>query len=105
MRGICHVLNHQPVQYNSPLKRGETGVCNLFRLHSVREIPLFSLLHKEEAGDFFLTSSLFLANRLATDRNEQAFFLCAKLLDINPHTLRARMRKLDIDWKKYRYNG
>ena len=26
----------------------------------------------------------------------------AELLDINPHTLRARMRKLGIDWKKYR---
>lgn len=26
----------------------------------------------------------------------------AKLLGINPHTLRARMRKLGVDWKKYR---
>ncbi|MFA9478046.1 sigma-54 interaction domain-containing protein [Phycisphaerales bacterium AB-hyl4] len=26
----------------------------------------------------------------------------AKLLDINPHTLRARMRKLGVDWAKYR---
>jgi len=26
----------------------------------------------------------------------------AKLLDINPHTLRARMRKLNIDWATYR---
>jgi len=26
----------------------------------------------------------------------------AKLLDINPHTLRARMRKLRIDWSEYR---
>lgn len=26
----------------------------------------------------------------------------AKLLDINPHTLRARMRKLGIDWSEYR---
>lgn len=29
----------------------------------------------------------------------------AHLLDINPHTLRARMRKLGIDWKKYRNPG
>ncbi|MBX3414741.1 MAG: sigma-54-dependent Fis family transcriptional regulator [Pirellulales bacterium] len=28
----------------------------------------------------------------------------AKLLDINPHTLRARMRKLGVDWKTYRRN-
>jgi len=26
----------------------------------------------------------------------------AKLLSINPHTLRARMRKLKIDWSQYR---
>jgi hydrogenase-4 transcriptional activator len=26
----------------------------------------------------------------------------AKLLDINPHTLRARMRKLGVNWKKFR---
>lgn len=26
----------------------------------------------------------------------------AQLLKINPHTLRARMRKLNIDWKSYR---
>lgn len=26
----------------------------------------------------------------------------AQLLDINPHTLRARMRKLRIDWRKVR---
>jgi transcriptional regulator with GAF, ATPase, and Fis domain len=26
----------------------------------------------------------------------------AMLLDINPHTLRARMRKLDIDWRRFR---
>lgn len=29
----------------------------------------------------------------------------AKLLAINPHTLRARMRKLKIDWVAYRENG
>jgi len=26
----------------------------------------------------------------------------AELLDINPHTLRARMKKLGIDWNRYR---
>jgi transcriptional regulator with GAF, ATPase, and Fis domain len=26
----------------------------------------------------------------------------AKLLKINPHTLRGRMRKLKIEWKQYR---
>jgi transcriptional regulator with GAF, ATPase, and Fis domain len=26
----------------------------------------------------------------------------AHLLNINPHTLRARMRKLGLDWSKYR---
>jgi transcriptional regulator with GAF, ATPase, and Fis domain len=26
----------------------------------------------------------------------------AKLLEINPHTLRARMRKLKVDWKRFR---
>jgi transcriptional regulator with GAF, ATPase, and Fis domain len=26
----------------------------------------------------------------------------ARLLKINPHTLRARMRKLKIDWRGYR---
>jgi hydrogenase-4 transcriptional activator len=26
----------------------------------------------------------------------------ARLLEINPHTLRARMRKLGIDWKRFR---
>lgn len=29
----------------------------------------------------------------------------AKLLEINPHTLRARMRKLDIDWAAFRKRG
>ncbi|HMI93848.1 MAG TPA: helix-turn-helix domain-containing protein, partial [Polyangiales bacterium] len=29
-------------------------------------------------------------------------FGAARLLGINPHTLRARMRKLGIDWSKYR---
>ena len=29
----------------------------------------------------------------------------ARLLDINPHTLRARMRKLGIDWQRYRLAG
>lgn len=29
----------------------------------------------------------------------------ARLLDINPHTLRARMRKLGIDWARYRPDG
>jgi transcriptional regulator with GAF, ATPase, and Fis domain len=28
----------------------------------------------------------------------------ANLLNINPHTLRARMRKLDIDWRRFRKN-
>jgi hypothetical protein len=26
----------------------------------------------------------------------------AELLRINPHTLRARMRKLGVDWKRFR---
>ena len=29
-------------------------------------------------------------------------FGAAKMLQINPHTLRAKMRKLDIDWKHFR---
>lgn len=29
----------------------------------------------------------------------------AELLDINPHTLRARMRKLGVDWNQFRYQG
>lgn len=29
----------------------------------------------------------------------------AKLLDINPHTLRSKMRKLAIDWKQFRNTG
>jgi DNA-binding NtrC family response regulator len=29
----------------------------------------------------------------------------AVLLDINPHTLRARMRKLGIDWRRFRLRG
>jgi transcriptional regulator with GAF, ATPase, and Fis domain len=29
----------------------------------------------------------------------------AALLEINPHTLRARMRKLGIDWTAYRDSG
>jgi transcriptional regulator with GAF, ATPase, and Fis domain len=28
----------------------------------------------------------------------------AALLEINPHTLRARMRKLRVDWSKFRDN-
>jgi len=28
----------------------------------------------------------------------------AKLLGINPHTLRARMRKLQIDWDRFRHH-
>jgi hydrogenase-4 transcriptional activator len=29
----------------------------------------------------------------------------AELLGINPHTLRARMRKLEIDWSRFRAGG
>jgi hypothetical protein len=29
----------------------------------------------------------------------------AGLLRINPHTLRARMRKLKIDWRRFRHAG
>ena len=29
----------------------------------------------------------------------------AELLEINPHTLRARMRKLGIDWKRFKYSS
>jgi transcriptional regulator with GAF, ATPase, and Fis domain len=29
-------------------------------------------------------------------------FGAARLLEINPHTLRARMRKLGIDWRRFR---
>ncbi len=29
-------------------------------------------------------------------------FGAAELLDINPHTLRGRMRKLEIHWQEYR---
>ena len=29
-------------------------------------------------------------------------FGAAKLLGVNPHTLRARMRKLGIDWSRFR---
>jgi transcriptional regulator with GAF, ATPase, and Fis domain len=31
-------------------------------------------------------------------------FGAAALLKINPHTLRARMRKLRIDWKRFRFS-
>ena len=29
----------------------------------------------------------------------------ARLLKVNPHTLRARMRKLGIDWQRFRQEG
>ena len=29
----------------------------------------------------------------------------ALLLGINPHTLRARMRKLGVDWRRFRARG
>ena len=29
----------------------------------------------------------------------------AELLGINPHTLRARMRKLGVDWRRFRRSG
>jgi transcriptional regulator with GAF, ATPase, and Fis domain len=32
-------------------------------------------------------------------------FGAAALLDINPHTLRARMRKLQVDWQRHRRSG
>jgi hydrogenase-4 transcriptional activator len=32
-------------------------------------------------------------------------FGAAKLLGINPHTLRARMRKLGIEWSRFRPEG
>ncbi len=32
-------------------------------------------------------------------------FGAAKVLDINPHTLRARMRKLGIEWSQFRFAG
>ena len=40
---------------------------------------------------------------LATTRGRiEGPYGAAAILEINPHTLRARMRKLGIDWKKYR---
>jgi transcriptional regulator with GAF, ATPase, and Fis domain len=38
----------------------------------------------------------------ATKGRIEGPFGAAKLLDINPHTLRAKMRKLGVDWKQYR---
>jgi transcriptional regulator with GAF, ATPase, and Fis domain len=38
----------------------------------------------------------------ATHGRIEGPFGAAKLLGINPHTLRARMRKLGIDWARYR---
>jgi transcriptional regulator with GAF, ATPase, and Fis domain len=32
-------------------------------------------------------------------------FGAARLLEVNPHTLRARMRKLGIDWRRFRSSG
>jgi formate hydrogenlyase transcriptional activator len=54
-------------------------------------------------------------NDIVRQHVEKALTLCkgriegphgaAVLLDINPHTLRARMRKLGIDWKRFRQTG
>jgi len=41
----------------------------------------------------------------ATHGRIEGPFGAAKVLGINPHTLRARMRKLRIDWARYRGNG
>jgi transcriptional regulator with GAF, ATPase, and Fis domain len=38
----------------------------------------------------------------ATQGRVEGPFGAARLLRINPHTLRARMRKLKIDWKGFR---
>jgi transcriptional regulator with GAF, ATPase, and Fis domain len=35
----------------------------------------------------------------------EGFHGAARVLQINPHTLRARMRKLGIDWKRFRQEG
>lgn len=39
---------------------------------------------------------------LATHGRIEGPFGAAKLMGINPHTLRARMRKLGIDWGRFR---
>ncbi len=39
---------------------------------------------------------------VATNGRIDGLHGAARMLEINPHTLRARMRKLGVDWKKYR---
>jgi hydrogenase-4 transcriptional activator len=39
---------------------------------------------------------------LASHGRVEGPFGAARRLGLNPHTLRARMRKLGVDWKRYR---
>jgi len=62
------------------------------------------------ASDYFPTLDATMTSHIEatlrkTNGRIEGPYGAAKLLNINPHTLRARMRKLHIDWNKYRLNG
>lgn len=68
---------------------------------SVRIQPTFSgvILSLDEAMKQHIEQALA-ATRGKIEGSKGA----AKLLGINPHTLRARMRKLQIDWDRFRHH-
>ena len=58
-------------------------------------------------NDAFLTLDAAMAGHIQSALTSTAGRIegpdgAARLLGINPHTLRARMRKLGIDWKRFR---
>ena len=62
---------------------------------------------KEPAGEVFLTLDDVVRQHIESALSKTRGIIegtrgAAVLLNINPHTLRARMRKLGIDWKKFR---
>ncbi len=72
--------------------------------------PLFAVQTQSEASKPIMTLQQAMADhiRLALETCHgriEGPFGAAKILDINPHTLRARMRKLGIEWSQFRGNS
>jgi transcriptional regulator with GAF, ATPase, and Fis domain len=69
-----------------------------------------STLHQSQSDGEFATLDLTMARHIEaalvrTRGRIEGPYGAAALLQINPHTLRARMRKLRLDWKQFRGSG
>ncbi|MFN7363340.1 MAG: helix-turn-helix domain-containing protein, partial [Pirellulaceae bacterium] len=84
-------------QCKSPVSATGGSATSRFRITSFRRNGSSTLLTLDQAMKAHIEQALALTQgRIEGDRG------AAKLLDINPHTLRARMRKLGIRWSSFR---